>query len=156
MRIHRWIVGIALMVVAVNTPAHPQRSSSAAKPTPLPVKIQVVFTKGEGDKKVSSPYAFFLSSSGVAASLRVGTEVIVGTIPEQLGTQIDATVTPADEGRFNVNLNFTGRFPSSEGKPHDFAAQNTFTLRDGESTKYTGTDDSGAAFTLDVTLTVVK
>ena len=127
-----------------------------SRPSAVPVKVQVVLTKGEGDKKVSSPYSLSASSSGETASLRIGAEVSVGTALEQIGTQIDFLVSATPDGRFSLNLNFKGRFLSPEGQLRGFTASNTFTLRDGESTKYTGTDDMGAAFTLDVTLTVVK
>jgi hypothetical protein len=151
-----WILGSALMAAVVTGPAFPQSSPATPRPIAQSLKVQLLFTKGEGDKKASSPYSFFTTSSGETLSLRIGTEVPVGAALEQIGTQIDSSVTAAGDGRFNLVLNFKGRFLSPEGPPREFTASKTLTLRDGESTKFTGSDDKGEAFTLDVTLTVVK
>jgi hypothetical protein len=104
------ILGSAWMAVALATTGFPQASSPAAKPNALPVKVQVVFTRSEGDKKVSSPYSFVISSSGEPSSLRIGIEVPTSAALEQMGTQINSSVTPADDGRFKLLLDFKGRF----------------------------------------------
>ena len=150
------ILGSALMALAFAAPGFTQAVSSTAKPKALPVKVQVVLMRGEGERKINSPYSLIASSAGEASSLRIGTEVLVGTTLQQIGTQIDYTVTATDDGRFKLMLSLKGQFLSPEGLPRGFTSTNTFTFRDGESTKFTGSDDGGGAFTLDVTLTVVK
>src|SRR5688572_21724218 len=99
-----WILGSALMALAVTTPGLPQGSSSAYANV-VPMTLQVVLTKGEGDKKVSSPYSLIVSSGSVT-SLRIGSEVPIANTGgafnfQQVGTQIDSRVTPAD-GRYKV------------------------------------------------------
>ena len=150
------MLGAALIVGAITAHGFPQVLSTTPRPGAVRVKVQVVLTRGDGDKKVGSPYSLSSISSGETATLRIGAEVPVGTAFEQIGTQIDFSVTTTTDGRYQLQLDVKGRFLSPDGKPRDLAAQNTFTLRDGESTKYAGSDDSGAAFTLDVTLTAVK
>jgi hypothetical protein len=160
-----WILGSALMVLAMTAPGLPQAPSSTVKPNPLPVKVQVVVTRSEGDKKVSSPYSFSISSSGETSSLRIGTEVPVSTTGadgqtrftlQQIGMQVDSSVTADGDGRFNLKLTLTGRFFYPAGQIRSFTSTNTFTLKDGESTKVAGSDDGGGAYTVDVALTVVK
>jgi hypothetical protein len=147
----RWMLFVAITSAMIKS-GFGQVASSA----PVPVKIQVVLSQGEGDRKVSSPFSFFLSTSGESAALRIGAEVTVANVREQLGTQIESQVTSPGDGRFQMMVNFIGRYIAGDGKLREVNATNTFTLRDAESTKFSGTDSSGAAFTLDVTLTVVK
>lgn len=160
-----WIVGAALLAGAITAPALPQAASPQARPAPLPVKIQVVVTKDDGDKKVSSPYSLFTSSSGETASLRIGTEVPISTTGadgqtrtrlEQNGMQIDCSVTATADGRFSLKLNLNRRFVSPDGQIRIFTLTNTSTVRDGESIKHTGSDDGGDAYTVDVVLSVLN
>jgi Flp pilus assembly secretin CpaC len=112
MRRHvRWILGSTLMALALTAPGLPQgppqgfpQGSSLARPSAVPVTIQIVLTKGEGDKKVSSPYSL-TSSSGEVTSFRLGTEVPIPTTGaggqtqftfQQIGTQIDFRITPVE------------------------------------------------------------
>jgi hypothetical protein len=160
-----WILGSALLTLAITAPGLPQGVSTPAKPRALPVKIQVVLTRGEADKKISSPYTLIASSSGETASLRLGAEVPVGaTGPDgqtrvtlqQIGMQIDYSVTAAGDDRFTVKLTLNVRFLSPDGQLRSLTSTTTATLRDEESTKFTGSDDSGGPFAVDVALTVMK
>jgi hypothetical protein len=173
----RWTIGALVMTLALSAPALPQAASSAAQPTPLSVKVQIVITKGEGDKKVSTPYMLMTSSSGENSVVRLGAEVpIVGPAPDgqtrmtlqQFGTQIECAVTATDDGRFKLALTLTRRFFSPDGQPRTFVLPTIATLRDGESAQFMGSDkgdsaqgtisdkSAGETFTVDVTLTVVK
>ena len=68
--------------------------------------------------------------------------------------QVEAVVLETD-GSFSVKLGLNAQFLPADG-PRVIKSSNTVTLRDGESTKITGADDKGGAFTVDVTLTLVK
>jgi hypothetical protein len=122
----KWMFGSALLALSLAVPALPQAPASTARPGPLPVKVQVVLTRGEGDKKVSSPYTVFTSSSGEVVSLRIGAEVPVNAsflggqnrvTLQQVGMQIDCTVRGVDgydtlppaEGPFKVSITITKR-----------------------------------------------
>ena len=109
------------IVRAQDKPAAP-----APKPTApsVPVKITVVISRSQGEKKISSmPYT--LSVTGSHANLRLGTQVPVnlnmmpappmtpdgksspqvGSIQyKDVGTGIDCDVRTLDDGRFMLNL----------------------------------------------------
>ena len=150
-----WILGSALMALAVTPPGLPQGSSSA-NANVVPMTIQVVLTKGEGDKKVISPYSLAVSSSQVT-SLRIGTEVPIANTGgaftfQQVGTQIDSRVTPAD-GRYKVQITITNRdvYDPSSGPPipqadptkvifNNFIFAGTLLLGNGETAQISATD----------------
>ena len=82
----------------------------------VPVKMQVVFTEFEGDKKISSqPYTFYVNAGEPArTSVRVGVRVPIYTGGKEtqaqfqytdIGTNIDCKVIPAEGGQFRTELN---------------------------------------------------
>lgn len=102
----------------------------AAKPAPTPLKLDVVLSRVQGEKKVSSmPFTIWMLSSGANVSLRMGVDVPVGSSVvtsgnesaagsrtttvssttnrvefRNVGTSIDCWVNPAADGRFTVDL----------------------------------------------------
>lgn len=84
-----------------------------------PVKVQIVFTDFEGDKKVKSlPYILYVNASDAPeprpgwSKLRVGNRVPIYTGGREgsmsyidVGTNIDSRVSRTGEGRFLVQLN---------------------------------------------------
>jgi hypothetical protein len=176
-----WIVGSTLMAMAITAPGFSQGSSSV-HPNAVPVTIQVVLTKGEGDKKVSSPYSL-TSSSGGTTSLRIGAEVPMGRTGaggqssftfQQIGTQIDSRIVPVEdgtaEGRYKVQITITKRdfydtnsaTPIPQGDPsrpvfYNFIFAGTIILRNGETAQITGTDMvSNETWRADVTLSLKR
>lgn len=137
----------------------------------IPVDVEVVVSRYQGDKKVSSlPYFLAINANG-EASLRMGANVPVptnvwpaGTVGpvapitfnyQNIGTDIDATVRPRGEGRFFVRVKVEERSvvqpPASatpiggtvSGAPviRSFAAQNELLLRDGQTRQFTAAAD---------------
>jgi hypothetical protein len=137
----------------------------------IPVDVEVVVSRYQGDKKVSSlPYFLAINANG-EASLRMGANVPVptnvwpaGTVGpvapisfnyQNIGTDIDATVRPRGEGRFFVRVKVEERSvvqpPASatpisgtvSGAPviRSFAAQNELILRDGQTRQFTAAAD---------------
>jgi hypothetical protein len=160
-----WILGSALMAAAITPSGFAQAPSPPARREALLVKVQVVVTKDEGNKKVSSPYSLVTSSEGVTTSLRIGAEVPISTTgPDgqtrttltQIGMQIDCVVTATGDGRFSLKLNLNRRFVEPDGQMRTFTSTNTSTVGDGEPIKLTGSDDGGGAYTVDVVVSVVK
>jgi hypothetical protein len=92
--------------------AEPKIETRPGKVTPL--KIQVVLTEFDGDKKVKSlPYAFMVDSdrnSYQFTKMRIGTKVPVyagkdsGMQYIDVGTNIDCRATHGDAGMFRVEL----------------------------------------------------
>src|SRR5258707_5792309 len=87
---------------------------------PTPVKVQVVFTEYDGDKKISSmPYSFTVISDeklgppSYTTSLRTGIRVPIETDAKDqkttymdIGSNIDCGIRTEDDGRFHVSLIF--------------------------------------------------
>lgn len=104
-------------------PPAQERATAAAKPVPplTPLKLQVLFARYNGDRKISStPYTFAVNATRTPreapVSIRMGVQV---PVPMQaakdsaiatyqyrnVGTNIDCWVMATEDGRFNVNLN---------------------------------------------------
>jgi hypothetical protein len=112
---------IAMLMLA-NAAVTNAQDKPVQKPTPL--KVQVVISRFQGDKKIASaPYTLALtaSQSPELARLRIGTEVPIATPPaappadaktppapaiqyRPVGTNIDCTVRSVDEASFHVQL----------------------------------------------------
>lgn len=162
--------GIALAQV----PGQPQ-----VQPATTTVKLQVVLSRYEGDKRISSyPYTLSLVP-GQSGSLRTGAEVPVpstalgpgGMNPsytmQQVGSQIDATVNPTTDGKYKLALSVTDRWvvagtqAAQGGVPNVPSFRNVVSasqavLGNGETMQFTASSDkaSNETFKIDVTLTV--
>ena len=151
----------------------------------VPLKLQVVLSKYQGEKKVSSmPYILSLATGQPRVSLRMGGEIpiptsvggtepaVVGFNYRSVGTNIDCWATALDEGRYNVNIGLEdssvysadqevkGLSKSASAMPsfNTFKVNETVILKDGESSQFTSATDkiSGQVIKVDVTLTVLK
>jgi hypothetical protein len=175
-----------MMVLAVVAPALPQGAPSPVRPTALPVKVQIVLTRDGGNGKVVTPVTLFTSSSGEAASLRIGAEVPIpsgtlGQFPytlQQFGTQVDCTVKAVDDPevkldadrRYKVTLTITKRdiydedlaalIPqkiSSMSALYSFVFAGTVALRNGETAQISGADMlTNAMWQAEIALSVKK
>jgi hypothetical protein len=100
---------------AQDKPKTDQTPSGEAQTTP--VKVLIVFTEFEGDKKVKSlPYTLYINAGDApdlkpgSAKLRIGNRVPVYTGNNSfsyfdVGTNIDAHAAYTGDGRFLLNLN---------------------------------------------------
>lgn len=103
----------------------------------LPVRVQVVVARYQGDKRISSmPYTMSVNAAlrGVG-QIRIGADIPIsmglmsppadgkqppappGISYEQIGTQIDCRVTPTDDGRYVLELTVSEKsvYPNGEG-----------------------------------------
>src|SRR5712692_1029025 len=82
----------------------------------VPVKMQVVFTEFDGEKKVGSqPYTFYVNAGEPGRTqVRMGVRVPIYTGGKEtqaqfqyidIGTNIDCKVIPAEGGQFRTELN---------------------------------------------------
>jgi type II secretory pathway component GspD/PulD (secretin) len=169
---------------AQEKPAPPQQSAAKGMTTPL--RVQIVLSRYQGDKKISSlPYTLSVNT-GAKTSLRMGAQVPVAMVSgkdamnpmktysyRDVGTNIDCSAAPvADEGRFRIELTIDdssvyGDDQSAGGIPkatsdapvfRSFRITNTLLLRDGQSLQFTTATDkvSGEVVKTDVTLNVIK
>ncbi len=164
-----------------GTPPAAAAAESAAPLTPL--KVQVVISRFQGDKKLSSlPYVLAVNANDrTRSSVHNGIQVLipmvssegktVGPVYKDVGTNIECTATTIDAGRFRLDLTLED---SSVYTDDQAAANNTrvstppwlrafrssqaLLLKDGQTTQYTTATDktNGEVVKVDVTLTVVK
>jgi hypothetical protein len=161
----------------------PKAEAHTDKVTPL--KVQVVVTEFDGEKKVKSmPYVAYLNSTeshGGSGRLRIGSRVPVYTGKDSgmqyldVGTNIDCRATHADAGSFHLELIVerswvegevavaVGERPELSGpfkEPiiRQFKTEMGVTLRDGQSSESAQATDplSGKVSKVEVTLFVLK
>lgn len=169
----------ALLMFAAAVTTAGQAPPPALKPM-TPLKVQVVISRYEGDKKVSSlPYTLSVTANGERVRLRMGSQIPVpsstpSTLPNQgpvqsfsfvtVGTSIDSMATTTDDGRYRVEVSIEDtsiqeRVPTLPVPTlRTFSIGNTMTLRDGQTAQFTSAADktTGEVVKVDVTLTVER
>lgn len=185
------IIRVAALCLVLGSPVAAQaQEKPAAAPTPAPtgppvsVKVQLVLSRYEGDKKVSSmPYILQLTANEAATTnLRMGTDVPVASGQgiafnyRPVGTNIDCRAETVGDGTYKlyVTVNDSSvRFPEREkpdpAMPADtavsaapafrsFTAKFVLLIRDGQTAQYTSATDpaSGEVLKVDATLNVLK
>jgi hypothetical protein len=188
MRTVRMVAAVILALLILPFRMLPQESpkSDAKKPSST-LKVQVTFTETEGEKKVANlPYTFFLKAAEPIPSwtkLRMGSRVPVyvgkdgGMQYIDVGTNIDARATPADNGRFDVFVNLerswvegdvtiTPEKSSANGSAdqnaerfkepiiRQFKTELTLTMHDGETVQTAQAADPLSARVLTITVTI--
>jgi len=153
------------------------KAEEQAKPA-VPIKVQIVFTEFDGEKKISSiPYTFMVIAGGKFnnTSLRTGVRVPIEidgkdqkTTYMDVGTGIDCNVSEED-GRFRINLNIdrSGLFPNKSaegdrlvsqpnGQPlvQQFRTGESLLLRDGQTSESTLSTDPLNGHTMRVSVTI--
>lgn len=149
-----------------------------------PLRVQVVFTEYEGEKKISSlPYTLLVNADdrGPLAAVRMGLRVPIEVNPNQVtyqdvGTNLDGHAEKADNGRFLLRLNVEKSSvyaPTASEKPasvggseiankqpivQQFRTQVNLLIRDGQTIQSTVATDpvTGHTLKVDVTLNVIK
>jgi hypothetical protein len=178
---------------ATSSPGMPATPSTPATlPTPrperadslTPVKVQVVLSRYQGDKKISSlPYtlAFNVVPDRMNLSnLRMGAKIpikmmsmtggekvpVPGPVQYQdVGTNIDCRASALSDGRYNLELTVedTSVYAEASEKQEQpsfrsFRATNSMVMRDGQTGQFTSAVDkvSGEITRIDVTFSVSK
>ncbi len=161
------------------------KSEERVKPS-IPVKVQLVFTEFDGDKKISSmPYSFMTIADEkvggyYSTSLRTGVRIPIEvdgkdqkTIYMDVGSNIDCGVRSEDDGRFRVYLIFdrSALYPnkSSEGERlvaepngqpliRQFRTSENLILKDGQTSEHIMSTDplNGHVIRVSVTINVQK
>jgi Flp pilus assembly secretin CpaC len=147
----------------------------------IPLKVDLVITRSEGDKKISSlPFSLWVSTGG-STNVRMGSDVPIPTATEgksgvtyrSVGTFIDCRAESLTGGRFELNLQVndsslysaSGRDSNQAGQTvsgfpiiRSFSSSNHLTLRDGQSAEFVMATDkiSGEVLKVSVTLNTVK
>jgi hypothetical protein len=172
--------GLCLPLLQLHAQEKPKSEERAKVPTP--VKVQIVFTEYDGDKKVSSmPYSFTVITDEkmggrYSTSLRTGIRVPIETDGKDqkttymdIGSNIDCGINAEDDGRFHVFLIFdrSALYPnkSSEGERmvanpngqpivRQFRTAENLILKDGQSSENLLATDPLNGHTLRVSVTI--
>jgi hypothetical protein len=160
----------AAAVAQDQTPTQVPPPAAKSGPLVVPLKVQVVLSKYQGDKKVSTmPYTLSLATSRARVSLRMGGEIPLATttfnsttVPSvvsvnyrSVGTSIDCSAEALDDGRYALSIGLEDSSVYSEDQEvrklskatTDQPSFNTFKvneaviLRDGESSQFTAATD---------------
>jgi hypothetical protein len=153
------------------------------RPPVVPLRLQVVLSRHQGEKRTSNvPYMLSVSTGQKASQLRMGARVPIpmtgfgteGGPPavssfnyEQVGTSIDCSALALDDGRYQINIGIDDSAPYETDKVEgtnrppsfrSFRSNQTIVLKDGQSTQFTMATDklTGEVVRVEVSLTVVK
>jgi Flp pilus assembly secretin CpaC len=170
---------------ALLAEAQEPQAPAAAQPA-IPLKVTIVLSRYEGEKRKSSlPFTLHLIAGERSTSLRMGGTVPVpqGTLSvspkegqttsiaqsfqyQQLGSNIDCTATVLADGRIRLGLTVMDSSLSTSAAPvanmpptiQQFTSTNILVLRDGETLQYTTAADkfSGEVVRVDVTANILK
>jgi Flp pilus assembly secretin CpaC len=173
------------VVVSVLALVVPSPAVAADEKPIVPVKVQLVLTRYQGDKKVSSlPYTIVVNANGSRAGLRMGASVPIpsttfgtkeaGSTPltsyqyRDVGISIDCTAGVLDDGRFRLDVSLEDSSvygdDVAQSKIAGASSFRTFrlteqmVLKDGQSREFVAATDkvNGEVTKLEVSLTVVK
>ena len=165
-------IAVMAVMLALAAPAWAQEQKPAATgPMPSMLKVQLVLSRFQGDKKISSlPYTLTIHAdernrNTGRASLRLGTQLPITTMTRQsseanaplvptvqyrdVGTSIDCTVSAFDDGRFKLDVTVedssvetsTSGATTSQPTFRSFRTADSLVLRDGQSTQYSTATD---------------
>jgi Flp pilus assembly secretin CpaC len=167
---------------SLTAPAAAQEKPAAAPTPSTPLRVTVVITRLQGEKKVSNlPFTLTLNT-GERTSLRMGADVPVpqATMKDNavlssysyrpVGTNIDCNAAAMlDDGRVRLSLTVSDSQVSIEDSPdagsmrglprfQNFTSTATLLLRDGQTMQYTAATDkvTGEVVRVEVALNVVK
>jgi hypothetical protein len=172
----------ALCLPAVRLSAQEKPKAEEHVKVPTPIKVQIVFTEFDGDKKVSSmPYAFTVISDekmggNYSTSLRTGIRVPIETDGKDqkttymdIGSNIDCGIRTEDDGRYHLYLIFdrSALYPNkstegerlvanSGGQPvvRQFRTSENLILKDGQISENLLSTDPLNGHTLRVSVTI--
>jgi hypothetical protein len=188
---------VTVAIVAIAWAATSAQDKPAPAPQPataqqaftgprIPLKVQFVLSRYQGEKKLSSlPYVLGVLSNSQKTSLRMGIQVPIATsikgdmlsIPsyqyKDVGTNIDCQAQDAGNGQYNLVITVSDssiHLDSSKDtgdRPQivrdvpafrSFNASFAMLLRDGQTMQYASVTDpiSGEVMRVDITLTIAK
>jgi hypothetical protein len=178
----RFAVGIVSLFLSV-VPLVAQESGKAAStakqeehtPSVTPLRVQVVFSEYDGDKKISNlPYTFTVNADERRASpsskIRNGARIPLVTGKDQftyldIGTNIDCSATLQDDGRFKLQMalersSVAPDTSSATGNPvvRNLRVDLNPVLKDGQSVESVASTDplTGHVYKVSVTVNALK
>ncbi len=176
------MVTLGLLLATGGTSAQEAQQKAPKPQGPVTaLKLQVVFSRYQGEKKVSSVYytlpvnadnSYSRVHVGFQVPLRYESKETSGNVVfKDVGNSVGCRAQPADDGgRFKLDCAFDQSSVHANGEKagaeagtlppvlRDFRSEVSFFLRDGQTTQLTAATDpvSGDVVKVDVTLSVVK
>ena len=161
------------------------RAQDKPAPPATPLKVQVVLSRFDGERKLASmPYTLLVNAGerDNRVTLRMGVALPVGNSGKDgaavsvydVGTNMDCTATPGDGGRFRINLAVNHTSVYESGQQHlqaavprpgasaqlirSFTSSFSVNLKDGETGQTIAATDpvTGEVMKIDVTVHVMK
>lgn len=166
-------VALAAAALLLSVPASVRGQAAAQSESAVvsrTVKLQIVLTRFQGEKKISSlPYTLTVNMDDRTrnvgrSSLRLGTQVPITTMSRasgdanaplvptvqyrDVGTSIDCTVTALDDTRYKVDVTVEDSSVEAAGAPNSshpafksFRTSDSLLLRDGQTSQYSSATD---------------
>lgn len=174
---------VLLLALSIAAPSAAQEKAAEPKTPTVPLKVQVVIARYDGEKKISSMPYLLSATAGRMASLRMGTKVPVaatsftpiatggtGVNPltayqyQDVGTNIDCATSPLDDGRFRLDLSIedSAVYPEDQSRPtpgdrpsfRSFRVTNSLVLKDGQSAQFSTAVDKVTGIVTKVDVTL--
>jgi hypothetical protein len=157
---------------SAKTQSSPKKEELTLAVTPL--RVQVVFTEFDGDKKISSlPYTLSVNAderrANPTAQVRSGVRIPIQVDKDKVtyldvGTNIDCSAVLQDDGRFKLQMAVERSAVSSDSPSSSNPIVRTFranmnpVLKDGQTIESIVSTDplNGHVYRVSVTLNVVK
>jgi Bacterial type II and III secretion system protein len=177
------VFALSVSVAAQDGQSPPSAPSRPAPSAPVGLKVSLVFSRVQGDKKISSlPYTLFVTANDQRTSVRLGSQIPVpttmvsdkGSVPSyqyrDLGTNIDCAANSAADGAYRLIITMEDSsvyYPDeSDSATRSTTAvtrapafrnfKSTFTLlvRDGQTVQSTAVTDPVSGQTIKIDATV--
>jgi hypothetical protein len=169
-----------LVLIAVSAFGAAAQEPSKPKPDPLtpsvtPLRVQVVLSEYDGEKKVSSlPHSFTVNADERRARpgslIRNGVRVPVITAKDQytyvdIGTNVDCSATLQEDGRYKLQMtldrsSISPETPAGSSNPviRQFRVDLNPVLKDGQTVESVASTDplTGHVYHVTVTLNALK
>jgi len=170
---------LVMLVLAFSAVATAQETAKSKPdehtPAVVPLRIQVVFSEYDGEKKVTNlPYTFTVNADERRAKpnsqIRIGARVPIATGKDQftymdVGTNMDCSATLQDDGRYKLQMALERSSVSPDAQSagsnpvmRTFRVDLNPVLKDGQSVESIVSTDplSGHVYHVSVTLNVIK
>ena len=179
------VTAFACVAMVCDAASAQERTAPAAPVSSTPLRVQVVLSRYDGDRKLASmPYTLLVNAGerDNRVTLRMGVALPITGVGaggptvtlQDIGTNMDCTATLAEEGRYRINLavNHTSVYENDQRHLlavvpragdaaqliRSFTSSFFVLLRDQQSAQSIAATDpvTGEVMKIDVTIAVVK
>jgi Flp pilus assembly secretin CpaC len=175
---------LALLVASTAASAVAQEKPERPRKLPTPLRVQIVFAKYQGERKVSSmPYTLSVNADDRATAMRMGIQVPLTTRPSEqapsawvykdVGTSLDCSAEALGDGSFRLAFSLEQSSLSSTDVDRkaaggavvetavanapllrNFKSQTSMVMRDGQTAQYVTATDPVSGEVLKIDVTL--